>query len=290
MASDAPQFLTLADGRKLCFQEYGDPEGRPVIYAHGAPSCRLEGSIFDRDAAANGFRFIATDRPGFGQSDFMPKRQWKDYVSDIEQLTAHLGIDNFGHIGWSGGGPPTLAVARYIPHRLDFAISLAGQPALEDPEDKKLLSKADQVAVSLLHTSPLFFRSFFSLMSAMEKLTPKQYLDSFIKSSGPDDARILSTPEVREWFGGVEAEAFRQGGKGVSWDAEIDYTGFGFKAEEIEFPVHVFQGDEDNYVPHDLQKKYMSRVPNAVWHELPGRGHFFPVETTAEIMAMAKGM
>jgi pimeloyl-ACP methyl ester carboxylesterase len=290
MADDNPQFLTLADGRKLCFQEYGDPQGRPIIYAHGAPSCRLEGDIFDQDAAKNGFRIVAIDRPGFGQSDFLPGRQWTDYVSDMEQLTAHLGIDKFGHIGWSGGGPPTLAVARFIPDRLDFAISLAGQPGLESPEDKKLLSKADQVAVSLLHASPLFFRSFFRMMSAMEKMAPQKFLDSFIKSAGPDDARILSRPEVRDWFAAVEAEAFRQGGKGVAWDAEIDYTGFGFKAAEISFPLHVFQGDQDNFVPYDLQKKYMSNVPNSVWHDLPGRGHFFPVEMTGEIIALARDL
>ncbi|MBU1156108.1 MAG: alpha/beta hydrolase [Proteobacteria bacterium] len=290
MEKDTPRFLTLADGRKLCFQEYGDPQGHPVVYAHGAPSCRLEGAIFAKDAAQRGLRLIATDRPGFGQSDFLPGRQWTDYVKDVEQLTAHLGIGNFGHIGWSGGGPPTYAVAHYIPERLDFAISLAGQPGLEDPEDKKLLSKADQVAVSLLHTSPFFFRSFFNMMSAMDKLTPKLYYNSFTKSSGPDDARILNKPEVREWFSQVEAEAFRQGGKGVSWDAEIDYTGFGFRAQDVTYPVHVFQGDQDNYVPYDLQKKFMSNMPNSVWHDLPGRGHFFPVEMTTEIMDLAKSL
>jgi len=283
-----PQFFTLADNRKLCFQEYGDPQGHPVIYAHGAPSCRLEGYIFDQDAKKQGLRIIATDRPGFGQSDFAPGRQWIDYVKDMEQLTAHLGVDSFGHIGWSGGGPPTMAVAHYIPGRLDFAISLAGQPGLDDPEDKKLMGKADQVAVSLLHTSPFFFRSFFGLMSQMDKLTPNYYLNTFIKCSGPDDARILSKPEVRDWFSQVEAESFRQGAKGVSWDAEIDYLGFGFKAKEINYPVHIFQGDQDNYVTHALQKKYASNMPQAVWHELPGRGHFFPVEMTAEITALAK--
>ena len=28
-------FLTLPDGRKLCYAEYGDPEGKPVILFHG---------------------------------------------------------------------------------------------------------------------------------------------------------------------------------------------------------------------------------------------------------------
>lgn len=287
MATGGPRFLSLKNGRQLCFQEYGDPKGHPVIYAHGAPSCRLEAAIFDREAEKRQLRIIASDRPGFGQSDFLPGRRWKDYANDIELLTEHMGIHRFGHIGWSGGGPPTLAVAYYLPSRLDFAISLAGQPGLEHPEDVKLLSKADQIAVSLLHTSPLFFRSFFAMLSATEKLAPGFFYNSFIKSSCEDDARILRKPEVREWFSMVEAEAFRQGGKGTSWDAEIDYSAFGFEAAEIDYPVHVFQGDSDTFVPYDLQKRYTSRMPNAIWHELPGRGHFFPVEMTEQILSLA---
>lgn len=35
-------FLTLPDKRQLAYAEYGDPNGLPVLYFHGAPSSRLE--------------------------------------------------------------------------------------------------------------------------------------------------------------------------------------------------------------------------------------------------------
>lgn len=288
ITTSKPEFLTLPDGRQLCYQQYGAPQGDPVIYAHGAPSCRLECAIFDEAAKKFGFRMIATDRPGFGQSDFQPGRRWNNYVEDIEQLTAHLVIDSFGHIGWSGGGPPTLAVARYIPQRLDFAISLAGQPPLESPEDVDLLNQADQVAISLLHKSPLLFRSFFKIMSAMEKHSPNAMYETYIKSSNAYDANILNQTETKAWFNDVEAEAFRQGAKGVAWDAEIDYEDMGFRAAEIDYPVHVFQGDADNYVTYELQKKLVANMPNGELHFLPGKGHFFPVEMPEDILTFAR--
>jgi pimeloyl-ACP methyl ester carboxylesterase len=132
------------------------------------------------------------------------------------------------------------------------------------------------------------FKGFFKLMSGMEKMAPETLYKSFINSSCPDDARILSIPENKKLFQEIQAEAFRQGGRGTAWDAAIDYSDFGFRPEEITYPVHVFQGDQDTYVPHELQRKNMDRLPNAVWHELPGRGHFFPMEMQAMIFKQAR--
>ena len=35
------QIIVLADGRALCFAEWGDPEGFPVFALHGTPGGRL---------------------------------------------------------------------------------------------------------------------------------------------------------------------------------------------------------------------------------------------------------
>ena len=37
--------ITLPDGRRLGYAEYGDPDAMPVLYCHGFPSCRLEPSM-----------------------------------------------------------------------------------------------------------------------------------------------------------------------------------------------------------------------------------------------------
>ena len=33
--------ITLKDGRKLAYAEYGDPKGKPLFYFHGWPVTRL---------------------------------------------------------------------------------------------------------------------------------------------------------------------------------------------------------------------------------------------------------
>lgn len=98
---------TLADGRPLAYSEFGDPTGITAFHAHGGPSSRIEGRIFDKAAQARGYRFIVTDRPGMGESTYLEGRRLLDYPQDIAELADSLGIERFGVTGWSGGGAHT---------------------------------------------------------------------------------------------------------------------------------------------------------------------------------------
>jgi pimeloyl-ACP methyl ester carboxylesterase len=40
--------LTLPDGRKVAYAEFGQPDGYPVLYFHGSPSSRLEPLLLTR--------------------------------------------------------------------------------------------------------------------------------------------------------------------------------------------------------------------------------------------------
>ena len=103
-------YQSLADGRTLAYCEYGDPRGIPMFYAHGGSGSRMEGAVFNDAAAKYGFRLIATDRPGMGQSTLKLNRKFLDYPHDILELADHLGLDKFGVLGWSGGGPHTVVL------------------------------------------------------------------------------------------------------------------------------------------------------------------------------------
>src|SRR3954463_4716799 len=88
------QSLRLADGRRLCFAEYGAPDGAPVIYLHGTPGSRLQGVHAHDAALSRDVRLICPDRPGYGGSTFR-RSSMLDYVDDIVALADALSIDRF---------------------------------------------------------------------------------------------------------------------------------------------------------------------------------------------------
>ncbi|MFN2241868.1 MAG: alpha/beta fold hydrolase, partial [Anaerolineae bacterium] len=80
--SSRGQVILLSSGRRLGFAEYGDPEGEPVLYFHGAPSSRLLHP--DEEITRSlGARLIILERPGFGLSDFQPGRRLLDWPDDV---------------------------------------------------------------------------------------------------------------------------------------------------------------------------------------------------------------
>jgi hypothetical protein len=66
--------ITLADGRRLSWHEFGDPAGSPVIYTAGTPVSGLGGAMYDETARAARLRWISPDKPGYGGSDYQRTR------------------------------------------------------------------------------------------------------------------------------------------------------------------------------------------------------------------------
>jgi pimeloyl-ACP methyl ester carboxylesterase len=99
------QTVTLRDGRKLGFAEYGEIDGRAVFHIIGSGGSRLEYPADQSILTDLGIRFFATDCPGHGISDPQPDRQLLDWPDDITQLADSLNIQKFYVMGWSAGGP-----------------------------------------------------------------------------------------------------------------------------------------------------------------------------------------
>jgi pimeloyl-ACP methyl ester carboxylesterase len=120
MIDRTTQFLTTADGRNLCFAEWGRPDGVPVITLHGSPGSRL-GVAAETEAVVTelGGRLITYDRPGYGRSDPRdPSTRVVDHVDDVRAIANRLGVDRFSITGNSGGAPHALAVAGRLPDQV----------------------------------------------------------------------------------------------------------------------------------------------------------------------------
>jgi hypothetical protein len=93
--TESSDTLTLTDGRKLGYAQYGSLNGRPIFFVHGLPGSRLEGAGFHALGLELGARVIAVDRPGIGWSSPHPNQTLLDHPKDLERLADHLGLDHY---------------------------------------------------------------------------------------------------------------------------------------------------------------------------------------------------
>ena len=127
--------VLLPRSRRLGFAEFGVPDGRPVFWFHGTPGARRQIPPEARLAAVErGVRLIGIDRPGVGDSTAHVYSSFAAWARDIAEVADRLGVERFGLIGLSGGGPYVLACAHSLPQRIVAGAVLGGVAPAVGPD------------------------------------------------------------------------------------------------------------------------------------------------------------
>ncbi len=265
-------FITLPDGRKLAYAEYGKPDGYPVIHFHGNVSSRLEPLLLgDELISQYGLRLIAPDRPGMGQSDFQPNHGFSDYPKDILFLADTLGLDKFSILGISGGGGYVSACAVKIPDRLINAVVVSGAWYIMDSLAD--LPMFNRWIYTLARRFPLLYRGLLKLTLPFYKGDPAKILATLKKQMSAADYAVLKMPHRIEAYCKSTVEAMHQGTKGPAWDIQLYLRPWDFKIEEIQIPVQFFHGGQDKTLPISIAKRSIDRLPTARLFSYPDEGH-----------------
>lgn len=270
----------LKDGRQLGFAEYGDPDGQPVFYFHGLPGSRLEAGHLHDVAVANSFRLIGLDRPGMGLSSIDPKRSILSWASDVEVFADSMGIAKFSIIGHSGGAPFVAACAYKMPHRLNGAAIVSGMAPFENPEATASLARGQRIVNSIIKAMPWVATVMMKLTFIM--LKKPGMLKKMLKQMSEVDQLVFSDPESGNAIINATKEAFRNGVGGVSQEIILTLKPWGFNLENINYPITVWQGDQDKQAPEMHAKIYAKLIPNANLTIFKHEGHLSILKNHSE--------
>lgn len=122
------------------FIDTGPADGSALVFFGGlatsAGACLL--TEFARTTRERlGLRLICVERNGFGETPFDPNRGVSDVVSDVLAVLGLLGVERFGIVAISGGGPFAAALAAAAAPRvvsLHLAAVAAGADAPLSPQ------------------------------------------------------------------------------------------------------------------------------------------------------------
>ncbi len=101
-------------------------QGLPVLVVHGSPGGFDQGSLMADFLVAAGLRTIIPSRPGYLGSELSARNRSIDGTADSHAaLMDALGIDTFGVLCWSGGGPSCYRLAVRHGSRVNALVALA---------------------------------------------------------------------------------------------------------------------------------------------------------------------
>jgi len=272
--------LETPDGRTLAFATWGDPAGFPILSLHGTPGCRFNRwpneELYDR----LGVHLVTHDRAGYGQSDRHHGRSVADEAADVAALADALGLDRFGVIGGSGGGPHVLACAALLSDRIVRATCVVGVAPFGPPgldEDDWLAGmdeenvKEERKALAGEEVLTPFLEEQQRISEERVAVDPSTLLDDFELSES--DRAQLARPE---YMLAITESTSEQAANGVGGWVDDDLAflkPWGFAVGAVSVPVLIRYGLTDVLVPPQHGEWLAANVPGCIVEVEASAGH-----------------
>jgi len=278
--------VSVGNGRRLGFAEFGPAHGRAVFWLHGTPGARRQIPEGARLAAEElGVRIVGIDRPGVGASAPFLYGSLLDFAADLVEIADRLGIDRFAMIGLSGGGPYVLACAYAYPQRVAAAGVLGGvAPSQGDDAPPggivRLFSRLGPIATTL--RVPLSIALTATIWALRPFASPA--FDLYARMSPEGDRRVFARPEMKAMFLDDLLRGSRTGFAAPIYDLVLFWRPWGFSVRDITVPVRWWHGDADHLVPLAHGRHMTSLIPGAQLFVRPGESHLGSLGAAEEVL------
>jgi pimeloyl-ACP methyl ester carboxylesterase len=279
------RFLARPGGRRLAYEQHGDPAGAPVLFCHGWMASRITRHPDDALTASLGVRLICVDRAGIGRSDPDPAKTLISSAADLEAVADALGLERFALFGHSGGGPYALACAHALPERVTAVAIASGFAPFDRPGAYAGMTARMRGYVRLLRAAPWLAGPTMRGTPARFRKDPEK---AFAKQFGElceSDAAALEDPDARANLLAAATEALRTGYAGVAAESRLLFVKpWGFSPADVRCHVDLWYGDADTLVPPQMGSHLAGAIPDSRLELLPGEGHMAYVAHWADVL------
>jgi pimeloyl-ACP methyl ester carboxylesterase len=255
-----------------------------VVYLHENPGSRLEVDVpvCRRTAEQLEILLLAPDRPGIGLS-FFYSFSLREYPQLIGRFADALGVERFAMIGLSGGGKYACACAWGLPDRVSQVALVSSTCSPDLPGARATPNWEDRLLYPLAARVPWLVRIVFAKFARDARRDTESIL-SMLDKLGPTDREILGRDKFRQALGRSVAEAFRQGGRGVTHDYTLEARSWNVPPHQIQAPIQIWHGEDDRLVSPQASRILTKALPGATTHFVPEAGHLMIADHASGIL------
>lgn len=269
--------LSLSDGRKLAYENYGPKDGFPLLGFHGTPGSRLWFVEEDPLLSLLKVKLITVDRPGYGASDPLPKRSISAFNQDVGELIQHLELERFSVFGISGGGAYAAAFAAQGHPGLHKVGLVASIGQFKDGKAPKEMCRPNRIAFRLAKSFPFLIRFTYQQQKSLLDHKPDTYKKSAklgLSHLCPSDQKVLQKEEVLDAMILQMKEALQQGVREIPLELKLLSSTWEFDLSSIKVPTFIWHGTEDTLSPISSAKDLALKIPTAQTFYQEGKGYF----------------
>jgi len=269
------QFVTTKDGRQLEFGTIGNESGKTVVFHHGTPGCLYTFMEYQELIDLGDFFVIAYTRAGYGESSRDKGRTIASVVDDVRQILDSLGRDSYVSVGWSGGGPHSLACAALDAPRCTGALSVAGVAPRDSGFDwtEGMGPENIEEFELALKGGPEYEASVREAGEHLGSVTADNVTEAFGGLMSEADKASWIPLERRERQVKDLNHAFKVSADGFQDDDQAFIKAWGFSVSDIKVPTSIWFGGNDLFVPKTHGDWLTNNIDGATARYFEGDGH-----------------
>jgi pimeloyl-ACP methyl ester carboxylesterase len=206
-----------------------------------------------------------------GRSDYQDRRSLLHWPTDVVALTDALGIGRFSVLGWSCGGPYAAVCGAKMPERVAAGALLSSSVPFEAYGTRRGLTSDDRFLLVLCRWAPQLASAVLHV--SVRRASPERLRAVVSRDMTEADMASLDAvgpPEVSMAF---LAESVRHGPRGGVRDYRVFGAPWGFALEEIDVPMHIWEGEDDRTGPPGYRQLLHERIAQSTLTVVPGEGH-----------------
>jgi non-heme chloroperoxidase len=229
---------------EIYYEDHG--AGQPVVLIHGYPLNGHSWEKQERALLAAGYRVIAYDRRGFGQSTQpVIGYDYDTFAADLKTLLEHLDLRDVVLVGFSmGTGEVTRYLGSYGSGRVAKAVLMGAIPPFllqtDDNPDGVPGSVFDGIKAAVLADRPAYF---------------KDFLDNFYNVDVLGGTRISEQAWQNSFIVAVGASAYAAHACVNTW-----LTDFRADLPKIDVPTLLIHGNADRILPYQATAARLPRL------------------------------
>jgi pimeloyl-ACP methyl ester carboxylesterase len=247
-----------ANGGNLYFLDQAT--GTPVVLLHGFP---LDSRMWSAQVPAltsAGYRVIAPDLRGFGQSPSDKSFTVESLADDVHALLAGIGALPVVLAGLSMGGYVALAYAKKYPADLRGLVLLDTKAEADTAEGKE----GRQKMIDLVRKD--------GAKAVADQMMPKMFAKDAVGQ------RPQVAQDLRRMMEATPAKTI-----GHALEAMRDRPDRSGELASIEVPTLVIVGESDQITPPQGAEAMAKKIPNAKLETIRGAGHMSPMEQPEQV-------
>ena len=246
--------MSVRHAAGLAYREAGPQDGPAVVLLHGYPnSSYLFRDVLPRLADA-GWRAVAPDLPGYGDSPPDPPGTWERHIEALERFRTELGLERVALVVHDWGGLVGLRWACDHPDAVS-ALVISDTGFFSDGKWHGLAKamrtegQGEELMAGMTHDG------FAAVMRQSSPSMPGDAIEEYWKCFADEDRRR------------GQLELYRSG----DFEKLAPYEG---RLEALGVPALVLWAQDDPFAPLAGARRFHERIPGAELVVLEGTGHF----------------